>query len=79
MKKNFKAIIFYIVLFVAIAFTVSTFISDKQEIEDPILSDVVDYFEKDAVINFEIDEKLNLTMKVPGEDASYGEDGKLDT
>ena len=79
MKKNFKAIIFYIILFVAIAFTVSTLMGDKQEVEDPILSDIIDYFEKDEVIEFEIDENHFLTMKVAGEGSTYGEDGKLAT
>ena len=77
MKKNFKAIIFYIVLFAVIAFTVSSMMGDKQQLEDPVLSDIVNYFENDEVIEFEVDENHYLTMKVAGEGSTYGEDGKL--
>ena len=79
MKKNFKAIIFYIILFAVIAFTVSTFMSTKSQVEDPMLSDIVEYFEKDAVINFEVDENHYLTMEVAGDGSTYTEDGKLET
>ena len=77
MKKNFKPIIFYIILFAVIAFAVSSLMGDKQAIEDPVLSDIIDYFENDEVIEFEIDEKHFLTMQVAGEGSTYGEDGKL--
>ena len=79
MKKNFKPIIFYIILFILVAFTVSTFMGSKEKTEDPVLSDVVEYFEKDAVIKFEVDKNHFLTMHVAGEDATYTEEGKLDT
>ena len=79
MKKNFKAIIFYIILFIAIAFMVSTFMGTPEQKEDPILSDVIEYFEKDAVIKFEVNKNHLITLEVAGEDATYTEDGKLDT
>ena len=77
MKKNFKVIISYIVLFALIIFSVAFLMGDRTTVEDPVLSDIVGYFEKDAVIRFEVDEKHNLTMEVAGPDATYGEDGKL--
>ena len=79
MKKNFKVIIFYIILFAIIVIAVSTFMGNKQKSEDPVLSDVVEYFEKDAVIRFEVNQKHFLTMEVAGDDATYDENGKLDT
>ncbi len=77
MKSNFKVIIFYIVLIAAIVLSVSALMGSPKENEDPVLSDVIGYFEKDAVIKFEVDENHYLTMEVASEGAVYGEDGKL--
>ena len=77
MKNNFKVIIFYIILFAVIILSVAALMGNNKPAEDPILSDVIGYFEKDAVINFEVDENHYLTMEVAGEGATYGEDGKL--
>ena len=77
MKSNFKSILFYVILIAAIVFAVSTMMGDKTPVKEPVLSDIVGYFEKDEVISFEVDKNLKLTMKVVGDGAVYGEDGKL--
>ena len=63
MKKNFKAIIFYLILIAVIIFTVVTLLS-RNEPEKILYSDVIDYFEQDAVVSFTVSPKNLLTMKV---------------
>ncbi len=79
MKSNFKVIVFYIILIAAIVLSVSALMGSPKEIEEPVLSDIIEYFEKDAVIKFEVDENHYLTMEVAGDGAIYGEDGKLES
>ena len=78
MKKNFKPIIFYAVLIIGIIFAVSTIMDNREPVEDPVLSDVVDYFEQDKVISFNVDENMVLKMNVLGEnsEAVYDENTK---
>ncbi len=63
MKHNFKAIIFYILLFAIVIVSVSTLLGNTKQ-EKLVYSDIVSQFEKDAVISFTVDENYYLTMKV---------------
>ena len=65
MKKNskFKVIIFYALLIVAV-FAVIALLFNDSEAEPVEYSDVVHYFESDAVLEFTVDKKDYLEMKV---------------
>ncbi len=72
MKKSYiKTLGFYAILILVVILAVSFMFSDTKE-EDPTYSDVIDYFRNDQVIEFTVDEKFFLTMKVD----ELGEDGK---
>ncbi len=62
-KSNFKVIIFYVLIIAAIIFSLTLMFDTKQP-EVKTYHDVVDYFKNDAVKNFVIDEKFNITMEV---------------
>ena len=75
MKRNFKAIIFYIVLILVIVFAVSTFFGQTKT-EKKQYSDIVEYFKTDSVVNFRVDEKYYLTMTIVDKDfATFDENG----
>ncbi|MGM9682442.1 MAG: ATP-dependent zinc metalloprotease FtsH [Eubacteriales bacterium] len=64
MKKNYiKTIVFYLVLIVAIIVAVSLMFNRNTK-ETLTYSDVLEYFEKDAVLEFNVDDDYYLTMKV---------------
>ena len=66
MKKkngNFKVIIFYIILFVAIILAL-TFMFNSKEEEQPKYGDIVEYFQKDLVKEFTITSDNIITLKV---------------
>ncbi len=78
MKANFKNIIFLVVLIVAVIISV-TFISQSlNKEEDFKYSDVLQLFEDDLVVSFEVDNSLNLTLKTLtpelNDDGSYKTD-----
>ncbi len=68
MKKNFKSILFYLLLIGVIIAVVSVMFQSTAE-EKLILSDVVGYFEADNVVEFLIDEDYYLSMTVIKTDA----------
>ena len=62
-KSNFKILIFYFVLILAVFLSLSFLF--RQSAEEVITyGDVVEYFQKDAVTEFVVDEDYYLTMKV---------------
>ena len=62
-KSNFKILIFYFVLILAVFLSLSFLF--RQNAEEVITyGDVVEYFQKDAVTEFVVDEDYYLTMKV---------------
>ena len=65
MKKNnnLKIIIFYVVLFAVVILALS-FMFNQQDTEDITYSDVVNYFKNDQVVEFVIDDKNYIEMKV---------------
>ena len=66
MKKknsNFKVIIFYIVLFVAIILALTFMFSSEKE-EQPKYGDIVEYFQKDVVKEFKITSDNVITLVV---------------
>ena len=79
-KNNFKIILFYILLFGVIIVSLSFMLNGNGD-EALKYSDVVDYFEKDQVAEFVVDDSYYLTMKVyiPNPDGTfnYSEDGKV--
>ncbi len=62
-KNNFKIIVFYFVLIIAIFLVLSTMFS-QEDPEKIKYGDVVDYFQKDAVKEFIVDDSYYLTMEV---------------
>ena len=63
-KNNFKILIFYLVLIVGI-FAALTLMFRQGSAEEAIqYGDVLNYFEKDAVAEFVVDDSYYLTMKV---------------
>ena len=73
-KNNFKILIFYFVLILAVFLAISTMFGQKEK-EIITYGDIVDYFEKDAVHSFVVDDKYYLTMKV----YKLDENGQLPT
>ena len=65
MKKNsnFKIIIFYIVLFAAVILALSFMFNQNSE-EKVTYSQIVDYFKKDMVAEFVVDDDFYIEMKV---------------
>ncbi|MBR4873441.1 MAG: ATP-dependent zinc metalloprotease FtsH [Clostridia bacterium] len=73
MKRNFKTILFYILLIGVIALSVSSLLGQTKQ-EKLIYSDIVDQFKTDSVVSFVVDESYNLTMViVDPEKATYDE------
>ena len=70
MKKNsnFKIIIFYIVLFAAVILALSFMFNQNSE-EKVTYSQIVDYFKKDMVAEFVVDDDFYIEMKVYEVDA----------
>ena len=66
MKKNsnFKIIIFYIALFVAIALALTFMFNNSSSATPPKYGDIVNYFQKDLVKEFTISEEDVITMTV---------------
>ncbi|MBO5845014.1 MAG: ATP-dependent zinc metalloprotease FtsH, partial [Clostridia bacterium] len=79
-KNNLKALLFYAVMIVVI-FGVIALVLGKDKPEPVQYGDVINYFDKDAVIEFTVDKTDYLTMKVYALDAegnlSYGENGEI--
>ena len=51
-KNSFGTIIFYAVILVIIVIAVAALFMNTQEIEEPVYSDIIGYFEKDSVKSF---------------------------
>ena len=62
-KNNFKILIFYFILIAGIIVSLS-FMFNQRANDAPKYSDVLEYFRKDAVKEFVIDDKNKLTMTV---------------
>ena len=62
-KSNFKVLIFYLVLIVAVILALSMMFS-QQEVEEIKYSEVVNYFKADAVKDFTVDDSDYITMHV---------------
>ena len=62
-KNNFKIVLFYIVLIVGVFVVLSFLFADKKE-ENPTYGEIVDFFEKDQVQSFVVDDSNYLTLKV---------------
>ena len=63
MKVNFKVIIFYIVLIAAVIFMLGFMLSNGNNVKLQY-SDIVEFFEKEQVTSFVIDDDNVLTMSV---------------
>ena len=64
MKANLKNIILLLVVVVSVVLGVSFFNRNLNKTEAPVYTDILEMFERDQVVSFELDSKLNLTMKV---------------
>ena len=73
-KNNFKVLIFYAVLIIAV-FAVIALLFNDTEAEPVEYSDVVHYFESDAVVEFTVDKENYLVMKVYDGELQYDENG----
>ena len=62
-KNNFKIILFYFVL-ILVAFAALSLLLQKDEAEPVTYSDVIEYFQADAVREFVIDDSFYITMRV---------------
>ena len=62
-KNNFKILIFYGLLIVAVVLSLSTFLNQSSG-DTPKYSDVIEYFKNDAVKTFVVDEDNVITMEV---------------
>ena len=62
-KSNFRALGFYAVLIVGVFLVMSTIFGQGNK-ETPKYSDVIDYFQKDAVKEFVVDDDYFITMTV---------------
>ncbi len=62
-KSNFKVLVFYFVLILAVFLSLS-FLFGQEDPEVIQYGDVVEYFQKDAVSEFVVDDQYYLTMKV---------------
>ncbi|MBQ8141484.1 MAG: ATP-dependent zinc metalloprotease FtsH [Clostridia bacterium] len=79
-KNNFKVLISYAVLIIVV-FAVIAVVLNKDEPEPVLYSDVIHYFEEDAVIEFTVDNSDYLVMEVYVLDAdgklNYDKEGKV--
>ncbi len=64
MKANFKNIILLLIAVVGIVLGVSFFNRSLSQTEAPVYTDIIEMFDRDQVVSFELDGNLNLTMKV---------------
>ena len=80
-KSNIKHIIFYGVLIVGIFVVLALIFSNGKKETFKGYGEVIDYFEKDHVKSFEVDEDYNLTLTVfnvpEGEEIPRDENGKI--
>ena len=79
-KNNFKILLLYFVLIAGIIFALS-FMFNQAPKDAPTYSDVIEYFQKDAVREFIVDEENRITMTVynlneQGE-LTYSEEGTI--
>ena len=75
-SNKFKIILFYAALIIGVFVVISLLFNDADA--EPIeYSDVVHYFESDAVVEFTVDKKDYLVMKVYDGELSYDEEGKI--
>ena len=63
-KSNFKVLIFYLVLIASIILAVAMMFNDQAPAEEPIYSEIVDYFKNDQVKAFVVDENDVITLEV---------------
>ena len=63
-KSNFKILLFYFVLIAAIVFSLTLVLRRGEEQKVITYGDVVEYFQKDAVHSFDVDDNYYLTMYV---------------
>ncbi len=61
MKVNFKSILMLLFIIVMIIFAVSFFTKSQPTVS---YSEIIDMFNKDQVVSFEVNEDLNITLKV---------------
>ena len=64
MKANFKNIILLVLVVASVVVGVSVFNRNLNKTEEPVYTDIIEMFEDDRVVSFELDSKLNLTLKV---------------
>ena len=64
MKANFKNIILLLVVVATVVLGVSFFNRNLNKSEELVYTDILEMFERDQVVSFELDSNLNLTMKV---------------
>jgi cell division protease FtsH len=75
-SNKFKIVLFYALLIIGVFVVISLLFNDSEA--EPIeYSDVVHYFESDAVIEFTVDKKDYLVMKVYDGELTYNEDGGI--
>ena len=79
-KNNFKVLLSYAVLIIVV-FAVIALVLNKDEPEPVLYSDVIHYFEENAVIEFTVDDSDYLTMEVYVLDSegklNYDKDNKI--
>ena len=75
-SNKFKIILFYAALIIGVFVVISLLFNDA-EAEPVEYSDVVHYFESDAVLEFTVDKKDYLVMKVYDGELKYNEDGGI--
>lgn len=64
MKNNVKVILFYVLLIAAIFIAVLAMMGNPSSNEEPIFSDIMQYFEEDRVKEFEVSSENVLTLIV---------------
>ena len=64
MKNNVKVILFYVLLIAAIFVAVLAMMGNPSSNEEPIFSDIMQYFEEDRVKEFEVSSENVLTLIV---------------
>ena len=75
-KNNFKVLLFYAVLIIAVFGIIALFFNEAEP--EPVeYSDVVHYFESDAVVEFKVDKSNYLVMTVYDGELSYNEEGGI--
>jgi len=64
MKANFKNIILLLVVVATVVVGVSIFNRNLSKSEEKVYSDILEMFDRDQVVEFELDGNLSLTMKI---------------